>query len=293
MRTYLECIPCFFKQALNVSNIAGIDDETQKKILDDICGAIPSISMDATPPEIAVQIYGIFSKRTGIDDPYKKLKEKCNTVALSLYPELKQLVAEADNTLLAAVECAIAGNIIDYGAVENLQVREELRAILERETDSIRQESEEFFNFSAFVHSLEQANRLLYIGDNAGEIVFDRVLLETIKEVTSIEEVFFAVRDKPIINDVTEKDAYETGMDHIAEIVSSGSEAPGTILSRCSPRFQSLFSNADIVISKGQGNYESMSGSIERADVFFLLRAKCEVIAKHLGCRVGDIILHV
>jgi hypothetical protein len=117
--------------------------------------------------------------------------------------------------------------------------------------------------------------------------------LETIKEMTNIEEVVFAVRDNPIINDVTEKDASETGMDNIAKIVSSGSGAPGTILSRCSPRFQSLFSNADIVISKGQGNYESMSDSIERSDVFFLLRAKCEVIAKHLGCRVGDIILHV
>lgn len=300
MRTYVECIPCFLEQAIRVSKLIGINALAQKDIIDDICRMLPSISMDTTPPEIAAHVYDIVEKHTGIQDPYEGLKEESNAKALSMYHTLKMIVMEAEKrdnggaraSLLAAVECAIAGNIIDYGAVSDLDIENGLQAILRREEESIASESDELFSFALFAKRVERAGSILYIGDNSGEIVFDRILLETIREEFGIGSLFFAVRDRPIINDVTEEDAYRTGIDAVAEVISSGSRLPGTFLPRCNTRFQSLFDTSDVVISKGQGNYESLSGTFDREGVFFLLRAKCDVVARHLNCGVGDIILH-
>jgi len=289
MKTYLECISCFFKQALEAGRMAGADDETQKKILDEVAKAIPDIKLSSTPPEMGKTIHDVVKKMTGQEDPYKKLKEKANEQTLKIYPELRKKIESAENKLLMAVELAIAGNIIDYGTKNSLDVEKELTKILQREQSVIEDEKESIFDFKSFKEAVNNAESILYIGDNVGETVFDCILTEQIKKIDTAKEIIYAVREKPIINDALKEDAIKAGIDNFAEIISSGSEVPGTIIPLCSKPFIDIFKKADLVISKGQGNYETLSD--EKRPIFFLFMAKCPVIARDVNCEVGEIIL--
>jgi uncharacterized protein with ATP-grasp and redox domains len=289
MKTYLECISCFFKQALEAGRMAGANVKTQKKILDEIAKSIPAIKLSSTPPEMGKTIHDIVKRLTGKEDPYKKLKERATEQTLKIYPELKKKTESANDKLLMAVELAIAGNIIDYGTKNTLNVEKELTKILSKEQRVIKEEKESIFNFKSFKNAIKKAKDILYIGDNVGETVFDCVLLKEIKRIYPEKEIVYAVREKPIINDALKEDAVKAGIDNFAEIISSGSEVPGTILPLCSKKFLKIFKKADLVISKGQGNYETLSD--EKRPVFFLFMAKCPVIARHVDCEVGEIVL--
>ncbi len=289
MKTCLDCIPCFFKQALEASQIAKADQVIQRQILNEVARAVPGFPLDASPPEMARTIYKIVRQYTGVDDPYLEIKDQSNRFALNIVDQLIEKVKVSSDPLLTAVELAIAGNIIDYGVKNSLNVHEELEKILSEEERKIQQEDSRLFQYQSFRYMLEKADNLLYLADNAGEIVFDRVLLEVIYERYPNLKIHFAVKEKPAINDAMMKDAKDCGIDKIAEVISSGSDAPGTLLPYCSENFKVLFQKADMVISKGQGNYETLS-DVERP-VIFLLLAKCPVIASHLDCQLRDVIL--
>jgi len=289
MRTYLDCIPCFFKQALEAGKIAGANKVTQKRILDKLAKDFPKFSLSASPPEIGRDIYAIVKKITQKKDPFAQIKAKSNRLALKIYKKLKNKVAHSSDRLLMAAELAIAGNIIDYGVKNSLNVDTELAKILAQENRSIRQESKVTFDYTSFKRVLKRSSTILYLGDNAGETVFDRVLIEEIKRIDKSKNITYAVKEAPVINDALIKDAIDCGIDRSAKIISSGSDAPGTVLPLCKKSFLSLFNKADMVISKGQGNFEALSGS--KRPVFFLFMAKCPVVAQHVGCKVGDIIL--
>jgi len=178
MRTYLECIPCFFRQALESARLAGAREKEQKKVIDAVAKAITNLPLRASPPEIAQRIYSIVRRITRVDDPYKALKAKSNRSALKMYPHLCRKVAQKRNRLRVAVELAIAGNVIDYGAKNTLNVEQELERLIREEERTLRQENGRLFHFNDFKKSLSKARTLLYLGDNAGETVFDRILLE-------------------------------------------------------------------------------------------------------------------
>ncbi len=289
MRTYFDCIPCFFKQALEASKLAGASFSEQRRILNRIARALPAFSLAASPPEMGRRVYKIVCQVTGKKDPYRKIKEASNGKALRIYPRLKTKVRRARDPLGMAVELAIAGNIIDYGIKNTLNVDRELNKILRTENRLIKGRKHPFFQYSSFRSSLDKSKVLLYLADNAGEIVFDRILIEEIRKRDPRKKILFAVKTHPTINDALIEDARCCGIDRIAEIVQSGSDAPGTILSLCTQEFRWLFQKADMVISKGQGNFESLS-TVQRP-VFFLFMAKCIVVARHIGCSLGDIIL--
>ena len=289
MRTYLDCIPCFFKQALEAGKIAGASKVIQKRILDKLAKDFPKFSLSASPPEIGRDIYAIVRKITKKKDPFAKIKVKSNALALNIYKKLKNKVAHSSDRLLMATELAIAGNIIDYGVKNSLNVDTELARILAEENRSIKQESKVTFDYNSFKRALKKSHTILYLGDNAGETVFDRVLIEEIKRDDKNNNITYAVKKSPVINDALIKDAIDCGIDKSAKIISSGSDAPGTVLSLCKKSFLNLFNKADMVISKGQGNFEALSGS--KRPVFFLFMAKCPVVAQHVGCKIGDIIL--
>lgn len=269
--------------------MAGANAKTQKKILDEIAKAIPDIKLSSTPPEMGKTIHDIVKKLTGKEDPYKKLKERAAEQTLKIYPELKKKTESANDKLLMAVELAIAGNIIDYGTKNSLNVEKELTKILQREQSVIEDEKESIFDFKSFKQAVKMAENILYIGDNVGETVFDCILLEEIKRIYPEKEIVYAVREKPIINDALKEDAVKAGIDNFARIISSGSDVPGTILPLCSKEFLGIFKKADLVISKGQGNYETLSD--EKRPIFFLFMAKCPVIARDVNCKVGEIVL--
>ncbi len=289
MKTYLDCVPCFFKQALEASRIAGADKDGQRQVLNAVAEVLPEFPLESSPPEMGRIIHGLVRKFTGTDDPYLAIKEKSNRLALSLYDRALNTLNRDHDGLLNAIELAIAGNLIDYGVKNILDVEVELEKILSAERNKTRREDRPFFNIDSFKASLIESRTVLYLADNAGETVFDRILMEEIMRMDEKKAITYAVKENPIINDALKKDAVDCGIDRIAEIVSSGSDAPGTIPALCSDEFMHRFRNADMVISKGQGNFEGLSNS-ERT-VYFLLMAKCPVIAADIGCRVGDVVL--
>ena len=289
MRTYLECIPCFLKQALEAARKTGADEALCKKILDEVVLSVPGFGLESSPPEMARVIHGIVKRHTGVEDPYKDAKRQSNDLALAIFDKLENKVRNSGDELLAAVELAIAGNIIDYGVKNSLDVDAEIEKILNLEHQAFEREKAGFFDHVSFRKVLGEAGTVLYLADNAGETVFDRILIEAIKRQDPGKLITYAVKDKPIINDALAEDAVVCGIDRSARVVSSGSDAPGTILPLCSEEFRDIFKQADMVISKGQGNFETLSPADR--PVFFLFMAKCPVVAAHAGCEVGDILL--
>ena len=281
MKTYLDCIPCFLRQALGVARVTTDDINVHRRVLNAVASLIPELPLDVTPPEIAQQVYRITCQTTGSHDPYREEKRRANEKALALYPRLKETVANSDNPLLTASKLAIGGNSIDLGPTPKYADINSIIASALATGLSIN-------DYDKFYSSINDSQRILYLGDNAGEIVFDRILIEEIKQIKDIR-IDFVVRESPIINDATMADARYIGLDRVANLISSGSDAPATILAQCSTHMLKLYHAADTIIAKGQGNFESLSE--EEGNIFFLLKAKCEVIAELLGVGVGDAIL--
>lgn len=289
MRAHLDCIPCFFRQALDTARISGAGSGIQKKILIDLSRKLPELSLKASPPELARTVYGIVKKATRQPDPYWKIKRLSNKAALKIYPALQKRVSASKDRLLKAVEMAVAGNIIDYGVRHSLNLKEELEKILHTDKHCFSKGNNALIHYHDFRVAAKKAKNILYLADNAGETVFDRILIEELQQRDGNKKITYAVKGSPIINDALIEDAYQCGIDKIATVVSSGSDAPGTILSICSKEFQKIYGAADMVISKGQGNFETLSD--EKKRVFFMLRAKCTVVARHIGCSVGEVLL--
>jgi hypothetical protein len=263
-------------QALRAARIATDDEKKIKTILDEVGMMLRNIPLDSTPPESGRLIYHKIKEITGNLDPYKKLKIESTQKALSLYPYLKNRLEKSKDRLLTAIRIAIAGNIIDFGANWNFD--------LENETYKVLEMNFAVCDYNEFKNKLDKAPKILYIGDNAGECVFDRILIEEIKR-----PVTYVVRGVPIINDATHEDAVQAGIDGVSTILSSGTDAPGTILETCSPEFNEVYKNSEFIISKGQGNYEALSK--EKRPIFFLLKTKCHVVADDIGVSNGDIVL--
>ena len=288
MKTYLECIPCFFKQALETAILTGVDETKQKEIIDELSKLIPKFSLTTCPPEMGKEIYSLIGKISGVKDPYKEIKRMSNKTALSLYPKLKKEIHYSEDRLLAAVKLSIIGNIIDYGAKNTLNVEKEIEQLFQGNFTSKLENNLAVFKYKHFKEALNGVKNILFLADNAGEVVFDRLLIEELVGKLH-KDIIYVVKGHPVINDALIEDALFCGINQTARIISNGSNAPGTILKDCSPEMVALYQNADFIISKGQGNYESLSE--EDRPIFFLFRAKCPVIAKDVGCNMGDMVL--
>lgn len=276
MKTFLDCIPCFVKQALKAGREAGADDFVLKEILDSTGEMIRNIPLENTPVETGGMIHSLVKEISGVNDPYRKIKRENIKEALSLLPELEMVIENSEDRLLTAVRIAIAGNVIDFGVDKDFNIKEDIKKILVQDFA--------VFDYDEFRSRAEKADKILYIGDNCGESVFDKLLIKELNK-----PVFYAVRGNPVLNDVTYSDAVDSGLLDTAEIISSGVSSPGTIIKNSNAEFVEIFNESDLVISKGQGNYEGLSG--EKRDIFFLLKAKCHVISSHLNVCENSIIL--
>lgn len=289
MKTYLECIPCFFKQALAAAKHAGLSLDLQKRIFLELSKNVDNFLSISSPPEVAHLVYGIVNKHAKTDDIYKKLKEQSNIAALKLYPEFKQRINASSNRLFLATELAIAGNIIDYGAKHSLELEKEINNILSGTSELLHASNKVIFDFPLFQEQIKNSRCILYLADNAGEVVFDKLLIEIIKQYNPNANIYYAVKEKPIINDALMQDALQCSINEVATIISSGSSLSGTIISFCNKEFLNLFNKADLVISKGQGNFEGLHQTTR--DIYFLLIAKCPVIAQMINGNLGNMIL--
>lgn len=280
MKTYLDCISCFVRQGLEVARFVSDDERVHEKVLRGVLEAALSLDFRQPPPAMGQQIHRLVRELTGQADPYREVKDRFNAFGLQLYPKLKEQIENSDNPLETSIRLAIAGNIIDfgpYGQIDRAQVEESISHSLSARLPSDSVED--------FRQAVGQAKEILYLADNAGEIVFDRLLIEQL----GYPKITVVVKGSPVINDATLADAQTAGLTDLVEVIDNGSDAPGTILETCSARFQDRFSSVDLIIAKGQGNYETLSNF--PGNIFFLLKAKCPVIANHLGVEVGSLVL--
>jgi len=258
------------------------DPALRQTIIRKALHSMAELPYDRTPPHAGMIIHRIVKNLLGDIDPYRDLKYTYNLKALNLYPEMKDIIARSRNRLETAVRLAIAGNNIDFGVRMGCD-HVDLHGVIEEAL----QKPLVIDHTERFAESLEQNQNILYVADNAGEVVFDRVLVEEIPDFE--ERVVFVVKGEPVLNDATMQDAEEAGLTGIVRVIDNGSDAPGTIIETCSESFVRELNRADLIISKGQGNYETLSE--EPRNVFFLLKAKCPVIARDLGVQVGDLVL--
>jgi len=215
----------------------------------------------------------------GTEDPYIDVKKQFNNAALQLYSKMRTYIIESKDMLETAIRLAIAGNIIDFGVNSKLKESE-----LEKTISECLAAEFPDMQLKPFQQAINEAEEILYIADNAGEIIFDRLLIEQLP----IEKVTVVVKGSPVINDATMEDAVLAGLPQIVNVIDNGSDGPGTILETCSEAFVNRFEEADLVIAKGQGNYETLS-DVDK-NIFFVLKAKCPVIARDLECEVGEMI---
>ncbi len=280
MRTYFDCIPCFVRQVLDSVRMTTDDEQIQEKVLREALYLGSKMDLSQSPPAMAQKIHRFIREITGVKDPYLEVKNRFNKLALQMYPELKQQVETSADPLETAVRLAIAGNIIDFGVNSVVEQSQVERTITESLTEPLDMEAMEEFR-----EATSQAEDILYLGDNTGEIVFDRLLIEQLP----YEKITFAVKGGPILNDATIEDAQIVGLTDIVNVIDNGSDAPGTILESCSEAFRRRFDKSDLIIAKGQGNYETLS-NIDK-NIFFMLQPKCVVLARHLGCEIGSLVL--
>ncbi len=281
MKAALECLPCFLNQALKASRMMSDDTSFQEEVLRSVLVKLSEYDLSVPPPKMAQYIHRIIRDVSGNPDPYRAEKDRFNAMILSLLPRMKELINASEDPFDTALRLAIAGNIIDFGVhaeIEDEYVMDTVNQTLHAEFA--------YDQHTTLQRDINAAKRILYIGDNAGEIVFDRLFIET---MFPAGKTVYAVRGNPVINDVTRVDAKVAGLDTIVSIIDNGSDAPGTLLDDCSEEFLDYFHNADLIISKGQGNYESLSGS--HRPIYFLLKVKCPVIAGDIGAPVGSTVV--
>lgn len=283
MKTDLECTPCIIRQALNTLKVHGSGDKISGEVIREVLKKLQKIDYDRSPAYNSNIAYHTFSDITGIDDPFHDIKIQYNKEAMKLYPRLAGIAKDSTDRLYAAAKIAIAGNVIDFGAHLSKGKTLDLEDVI-KDIEKIPLVHDDFH---IFVDDLKDAEKILYIADNAGEIVFDRVFINQI--IKAGNRVILAVKSGPILNDVTIEDAAQVKLDSLVKIIETGNNYIGINLELASKEFLKEFESADIIISKGQGNYETLD-EIKGKKIFFLLKAKCEKIACELGVKYLDIV---
>lgn len=276
MRTSLDCLVCYMKQARSLGQLVAADESAQRRLCDEAGRFIATVDTKLSPPENAIALYAAFGRILGSDDPFARVKQEGNELALSLREEIRRKIEAADDPLRAAVRAAIGGNIIDYAAQHSFDAVQTMQECFAR--DFVVDE------YPALREAVSKAGaKVLYLCDNCGEIVFDCLLIEQLLRLGC--QVTAAVRGGPIINDATLDDARLCGMDQLCPVISSGAACPGTPLALCSEEFRAQFHAAEVIISKGMGNFETLSETA--APIFFLFTVKCGQVAQHLTERLG------
>jgi uncharacterized protein with ATP-grasp and redox domains len=278
MRVHLDCFPCFLRQSLIALRLGTRDKALQEVILKSVLEDIRSADTSKPPAFTTTFIHRKIRQMLG-KDPFKEIKSEYNQVALKLYPSLKTAVEESPDPLWTAARLAIAGNVIDFGIFTSIDIEGTIRRALDGQLA--------VDDYGVFTDAVSTSDKILYLTDNAGEIVFDRLLIEAL--VSSGKKVEAVVKGSPVINDSTTEDAIESGLTSVCEVIDNGSEAVGTMLDWVSPSFRQKFKDAQLIISKGQGNFETLTGFEKK--IFFLFQSKCDVVSKELGLSIGSMLL--
>jgi damage-control phosphatase, subfamily I len=271
MRTSLECLGCVVNLAVRAARLTSSDPRVQQRILREALIEAAHIEFAAPPVLAGRRVQRLVRRLTGRHDPYRDLKRQSTALALRLVPEIRRRVHGSRMPLEAALAVATAANTLDFGIYAEVEERAVQRVLLKVAGEPIGEGA------AALAAAATTARDILYIGDNAGEIVFDGLVMELLGPA----KVTLAVRGGPILNDATLEDAKAAGLAEMVLVVDTGSDVPGVILDECSDEFRRHFESADLIISKGQGNYETLDEA--DAPIWFALKIKCPVIARAVG----------
>jgi len=279
MNTALDCIPCFVRQATEAVSLCVPDVSRRTEIMRCILSDIAAADWNVSPAAVARDIQRRIRHETGNPDPYCSFKQNMNRLALEMLSCLRREARLDEDPQMAIVRMALAGNLIDAGAKTGLTEMEARSALCRACRTRINGSAKALFQ------AAEQARQILFLADNAGEIVFDRVLIEALP----VEKMIVGVRGSPVLNDATMEDAETAGLTNIVRVIPNGSDAPGTIIEDCSNEFRRVFEASDLITAKGQGNYESLNASFKH--IFFLLLVKCPRVAADIGAPVGEMVI--
>jgi uncharacterized protein with ATP-grasp and redox domains len=280
MKGRVACLVCIVRQVYSAATVITRDESELLRILRATLDYVRNLPLGGSPAEMSSPAYFMLHEMTGVDDPFEQVKKRQNEIALSLYGRMKQMVRESPSPLRAAARLAVIGNAIDCGVGIGTDIVPEIKKGLEQDLA--------VDDFAAFAALLRHARTLLYVCDNAGEILFDRIFVEEMRAACPTLQVVAAVKPKAILNDAMAEDARAVGLDAVATIITTGSEYIGAPLDRISPEMRRLVEGADIIISKGQGNFETLDTNSPKT--FFLLKAKCELVAEELGVPLNALV---
>ncbi|MDR0900496.1 MAG: ARMT1-like domain-containing protein [Methanobrevibacter sp.] len=286
MKVYYECGACFLRQAREAMDLATNDNDLKIELMKSIYEYLAkNYKKGASSNKLGTNMHRMIKEKTSCLDPYIKEKEIGNKIAIDLLPKAKEILKK-DNSLENFVKIAIIGNILDFGALGlDIDLEEMIFNSLNKDL-AINE-------IAIFEKTIQNADSILYLADNTGEIVFDKLLIEKLVNDYNID-ITVALKDKPILNDACLEDALAIGLDKIAKLTTTGTDSVGIIYEDLSPDFKEIFKSHDLIISKGLGNYEGLTEldkEIENKDIFCLLCAKCSAIAKDIGIEEGDMVL--
>lgn len=284
--SHVDCISCMIGKAQELAERYLPDPRRRHRYMRRVLQEVSGIEYHRTAPYLAGMVTRLLAEETGIKDPYREEKRFFNQRMLSVAPQIEAMIGGSADRLEAAVKMALAGNIIDFGPFSDVSydmVMETIGRVMETGLNADC--------FTRLRQSLAEGGHLVYLGDNAGEIVFDKILIGEIKRLYPRIDVTFVTRGVPVLNDVTVQDALEVGMDAWAAVIGNGTDLPGTDLGEVSAEFRTAYEDADVIISKGQGNFESLPGCGK--NVFYLFLCKCGILMRRFQtAKGGPVLIH-
>ncbi len=284
MKLHLECVPCYIRQALDAAKMATKDEKLQEQILRESIIAASEFDIDSSGFILQAKIKKVMGKILPATDPYREVKEKYNRIVLDLGDDIKKIIRDSKNPFETSLRIALAGNVIDFGPNANLNskiLKNAIKKSLSQRLDNKK--------IKLLKENIDNAKRILFIGDNAGEIVLDKIFIEKLPK----EKITYVVRGGCALNDATMQDAKMVGMTDTVRVITTGLDMPAAILPLCSKDFLVNYKRSDLIIAKGQGNYEALCE--EDKNIFFLLKIKCPIVASTFKKRykVGDIVVDI
>lgn len=282
MQVATKCIPCYLDQAIRALEQAKVDPDQQMQIMHELLDTIKGFDSSKSPAENSSLVMHRLVELIDGRDPFALAKQKSNEKAKALYPQLVEQLKQVDDPLFWALQYAVAGNVVDLALFDDYD--------LSAAVQEVTSKGFALNHYEQFKAGLERAKTVLIIGDNSGEIVFDALLVQHLKELG--KEVVYGVKGGFVINDATMEDAQVAGITELAQVITNGNNFLGTIEQHCSNEFLMAYQKADLVVSKGQANYESLEGTALAGDrTFFVLKAKCPLVGDNLGVAFGEMVL--
>lgn len=277
-----ECVSCIVGQIDKATRLLNLDKKLSNEINKEVEKRSLSFCFKETPPYVAKDVYEFLSLKTGLKDPLEELKQESIRKATTYLPLIEKKIKDSDDKLFTAIKASVAGNVIDFATTKEF--------CLDKEINSIFDTDFAINNYETFKDELEKTKQLIILSDNAGENVFDKVLIKTIKDIYPNIKIYYSTRGKAIINDITMKEALQIGIDEYCEVISTGVDTPGLEKKQANKEFMELYNKTQLILSKGMGNFECLE-SYNDNRVFFLFKVKCDVVANQISRNLGEIIL--